>query len=471
MAKKRNKKVKVQKSVPKAKSKRHITMIIITVVFVLIVGSLILFFPRGETLAGQAFHSSEAGKFNIGDQGIKLSISKGNAAIGDTFDLTLRIKTGDKPIKQIKFNLENPSFDVTGSSAKSILKVISKPAASDPLWSVWDTGKVVKGELDIITLSFKLKSGAVDSAQKIILKNIQLVESTAVSYGPFTATTEITVADECTDADEDGYGKQGTDLRACSKEGNKAGTSNFDCEDDPNKFGKLRTPGKKEECDLVDNNCNGEADEGLSGAPNSELQGVCYGKKVCKPTVKGQSGWKDSFLVDDPNIKFNGVQQGGKNGLYEANTETKCDLYDNDCDGKINEGITCNLGASGKKIPPGLLVNKDDQDNILTSNAHYDYKPVEGTFVTQVINVLDIDMVGYFKDVRGDTSIGGTGQVPMNVLFKGKEIFVCDNGIYYKIRSDKVYEQSYNNNEKITTFKVANSQLFESDGVKKVNCK
>jgi uncharacterized delta-60 repeat protein len=75
-----------------------------------------------------------------------------------------------------------------------------------------------------------------------------------------------------------------------------------------------------EVCDGLDNNCDGQADNGLT-APLNDLQvGVCTGSfKTCS----GIGGWVNNY-IGIPN--------------YEA-VEITCDSLNNDCDGQTDEGV------------------------------------------------------------------------------------------------------------------------------------
>ena len=71
-------------------------------------------------------------------------------------------------------------------------------------------------------------------------------------------------------------------------------------------------------CDGLDNDCDGDIDEGLLGGPTWKQRGVCYG---AFETCKGRLGWvADYSKVPD----------------YEF-PETSCDGKDNDCDGVEDE--------------------------------------------------------------------------------------------------------------------------------------
>ena len=119
------------------------------------------------------------------------------------------------------------------------------------------------------------------------------------------------------DADRDGYGTFAT-VESFTFDCSAAdGTSNNydDCDDtNPDVY-----PGATEICDGIDNNCDGQVDEGIEAPLSTEQDGVCFGStQICINGV-----WYDDISHPE----------------YEA-VETLCDGLDNDCDGIVDEGCT-----------------------------------------------------------------------------------------------------------------------------------
>lgn len=75
-------------------------------------------------------------------------------------------------------------------------------------------------------------------------------------------------------------------------------------------------------CDGMDNDCNGDIDDGIVAPPAELNEGVCIGMtKECK----GYEGWVEPEYIMIPG--------------YEPEEES-CDSYDNDCDGYVDEDLS-----------------------------------------------------------------------------------------------------------------------------------
>jgi hypothetical protein len=118
------------------------------------------------------------------------------------------------------------------------------------------------------------------------------------------------------DDDGDGYGRAEATKMACDKpEGHVA--RGGDCDDsDPE-----RHPEAAEQCDGVDDNCNGEVDE-LLGRRCDKYKGVC--RQSTGACVDGQ---------------YETCSPSDYGPDYERD-ESSCDGLDNDCDGEVDEGLT-----------------------------------------------------------------------------------------------------------------------------------
>lgn len=89
-------------------------------------------------------------------------------------------------------------------------------------------------------------------------------------------------------------------------------------------------------CDGLDNNCNGEVDEGLMSPVADNQQGVCGGaQKVCG----GPSGW----LEPD----YNAI-------AHFETSESLCDGRDNDCDGFADNNLTAPAAALSAGVCAGI---------------------------------------------------------------------------------------------------------------------
>ncbi|UCH80852.1 MAG: putative metal-binding motif-containing protein [Nitrospiraceae bacterium] len=152
----------------------------------------------------------------------------------------------------------------------------------------------------------------------------------------------------CTDNDNDGYGKFGQ--ASCQNAG-------IDCNDNDNTV----HPAANEKCDGEDNNCNGQIDEEVTNAcgtcgpvPQEVCDGVdndCDGKVDEGVTnACGTCGSVPQEVCDGIDNDCDGkVDEGVTNacGTCGSVPQEVCDGIDNDCDGKVDEGVTNACGTCG----------------------------------------------------------------------------------------------------------------------------
>ena len=127
------------------------------------------------------------------------------------------------------------------------------------------------------------------------------------------------------DSDNDGYGDTGNTTQACTAPAGYV-SDNTDCDDNE----AAAYPGATEVCDGIDNDCDGQTDEGVLNTYYLDLDSDGYGDIVnatqaCSAPVgfvANNSDCDDS----DPNINL---------GATEV-----CDGIDNNCDGNTDEGVT-----------------------------------------------------------------------------------------------------------------------------------
>jgi len=126
------------------------------------------------------------------------------------------------------------------------------------------------------------------------------------------------------DTDSDGYGDSNNSLSACTMPTGYV-TDDMDCDDtDPN-----INPNATEVCDGVDNNCDGNIDEGLTQTYFADIDGDGFGD--ANDSVSACAA-PSGYVADDTDCD----DTDGNN--YPGNTEV-CDGTDNNCDGNIDEGI------------------------------------------------------------------------------------------------------------------------------------
>lgn len=126
------------------------------------------------------------------------------------------------------------------------------------------------------------------------------------------------------DADSDGYGSVADSIQACSVPAGYV-TNSTDCND----ANAAIRPGATEVCDSVDNNCNGVTDEGVKNTYYRDADADTYGAlAVTTQACIAPAGYvTNSTDCNDANAAI-------KPGATEV-----CDGVDNDCDTSIDEGV------------------------------------------------------------------------------------------------------------------------------------
>ncbi|MCB9795556.1 MAG: hypothetical protein H6741_22875 [Alphaproteobacteria bacterium] len=127
------------------------------------------------------------------------------------------------------------------------------------------------------------------------------------------------------DADSDGYGTPDYSDVSC-----EAPRGYVDNDDDCDDLEPLAWSGASESCDEVDNDCDGDTDEGVTTAYYRDADGDSYGDpSVSQSACSAPSGYVSN--ADD----CDDLEPLAYSGASEA-----CDDVDNDCDSGVDEGFT-----------------------------------------------------------------------------------------------------------------------------------
>ncbi len=161
------------------------------------------------------------------------------------------------------------------------------------------------------------------------------------------------------DADNDTFGNPNDTTQACTLPQGYV-SNNTDCNDS----NPAVKPGAIETCDSVDNNCDGQTDNGIASVPTtcgvgacaSAGQSICQGGQMvdtCKsgnPQTEGPFG--NATCSDSTDNDCDGSTDASDSGCAQQCTPSTevCDGVDNDCDSQIDEDIaavptTCGVGA------------------------------------------------------------------------------------------------------------------------------
>lgn len=127
------------------------------------------------------------------------------------------------------------------------------------------------------------------------------------------------------DQDGDGYGDANDPGTDADEAPSGYALSNTDCDDqDPSAY-----PGASEECDGVDNDCDGEVDDGALETFYTDADGDGYGD---------EAAGVQSCEAPENGATTGGDCNDGDDAVYPGAAET-CDGVDEDCDGEADEGV------------------------------------------------------------------------------------------------------------------------------------
>ena len=209
------------------------------------------------------------------------------------------------------------------------------------------------------------------------------------------------------DLDLDGYGDINSELQTCNPpEGyiERGG----DCDDSA----ELVFPGAVEECDEIDNNCNGEIDETGSTLWYADVDSDGYGD----PTVFVESCVALEGYIDN-NLDCDDIDSNRNPDIIEI-----CDQIDNNCNGILDENATDGAtwyqdsdmdgyGDAAYSVlsctqPIGYANNPDDCDD-----SRFESSPVALEFCNGIDDDCDgvpddsdvVDFQVYFQDADGDS--------------------------------------------------------------------
>ena len=130
------------------------------------------------------------------------------------------------------------------------------------------------------------------------------------------------------DLDGDGYTDGTTSVGCSAPEGYVLSALLGDCNDEDNQI----NPGKTEICDGIDNNCDGQIDEGVKLVFYKDLDGDGYTDGTTEVGCSAPTGYVLSALPGD-------CDEG--DAQRNPGVTERCDAVDNDCDGQVDEGCAC----------------------------------------------------------------------------------------------------------------------------------
>ncbi|MDP2306286.1 MAG: putative metal-binding motif-containing protein [Pseudomonadota bacterium] len=206
------------------------------------------------------------------------------------------------------------------------------------------------------------------------------------------------------DFDGDGFGDGNVSVTACDAPSGYV-ESGTDCDDSE----RDSFPGATETCDEIDNDCDGDIDEGVTSSWYADADGDGFGDAaaVTDGCEQPSGSVEDNTDCDDTT-----------DNAYPGNAEV-CDEVDNNCDGTVDEGVTTTyyadfdedeFGAAGLtqeacSVPTGYTINFADCDDS-TAAVNPDATEICNTIDDNCDGVIDTDATDrltWYADTDGDT--------------------------------------------------------------------
>ena len=210
--------------------------------------------------------------------------------------------------------------------------------------------------------------------------------------------------------DDDGDGYVECTIDSGGWQGDVGVIGGDDCDDSD----ALMSPGDIEQCDGIDNDCNGQVDEGLlsvyyydgdgdgTGNPNATIQ-------AC--SVPG------GYVVNASDCN------DGNSAVYTGATEI-CDNIDNDCDGTVDEGLlntyyldndgdgfgNINVIMGACSQPNGFVTNADDcnDSNVNATNIGSDASCARGSCLALISEDPTLTTGDYWIQPNSSTAFEAT---------------------------------------------------------------
>jgi len=194
------------------------------------------------------------------------------------------------------------------------------------------------------------------------------------------------------DSDGDGYGNPLSSVDACSAPSGYV-SNGLDCDDTRQDV----HPDLSEVCDGIDNDCDGEIDEGLISRFYRDMDGDGYGDP---------SNFVDN-CTSPPGYVVNNLDCNDAYSNVHPGAQEVCDGIDNDCNGLVDDNDKCRI-----------LVKSVCEDDTYEPNDFFDSARELGSSVTQINAKICPENFDYYK-----ISIGSPGILEVVLTYPSDKDF------------------------------------------------